>query len=174
MQQNLLQARKSRIKSSYLPLGPFRLSDFAAIYVSLVRDKFRNAQDQLVNRLGEANWQRPQTVRAQLKRDLKEEDVALDKEQDHLYSVFRPYSTFHDSGIGTSVLADTSYAPSHTSLQSSNIEGEQGSVRVPSTPEAVKDGKPFKCSFCGQIIPNIKSRIDWKSVSLSSLVTIIN
>ena len=148
---------------------PFRLSDPAAIYVSLVRDKFRNAQAQLVSRLGEANWQRHQRVREQL-----EDDVAVDKDQNLPYSVFRPYTTFHDSGIGTSVPANTNYAPSHASFQSSNVEGAHGSVRVPPTPKEVKDGKPFQCPFCDQIILNIRNRIDWKSVSQSLFITTIH
>lgn len=174
MQQNLLHARKSCAKSSHPPVVPFRLSVPAAIYVSMVRDKFRNAQAQLVNRLGEANWQRHQTIREQLKRPSIEDDVAVDEDQDLLYSVFRPHTTFHDSGVGTSVPTHTNHAPSHASFQSSKVEGEHGSVRVPSTPEKVKDGKPFQCPFCGQIISNIRNRIDWKLVSLSSFITTID
>lgn len=174
LQRNLLHAQKSRTESSYPPVVPFRLSDSAGIYVSLVREKFRNAEDQLVDRLGESNWQRHQMVREQLKRHPKEEDVIVDKDQDLFYSVFRPYSTFQDSGIGTSIPACTEYAPSHASLQSSNIEGEEGSLRVPPTPEEVKDGTPFQCPFCGLFILNIKNRIDWKSVSLIVFLVIIS
>ena len=170
LQQNLLHARKSRIKSAYPPVVPFHLSGPAAIYVSMIREKFRNAQDQLVNRLGEANWQRHKAVREQLKRPPIEDDVAVDEDQGLLYSVFRPHTTFHDSGIGTSVPARTNQAPSHASFQSSEAEGAYGSVRVPPTPAEVKDGKPFQCPFCGQTILNIKNRIDWKSVSLSSFI----
>lgn len=170
LQQNLLHARKTRIKSSYPPIVPFRLSDPAAIYVSLVREKFKNAQDQLVDRLGESNWQRHKAVREQMKTLPEENDIVKDKDQDGLYSIFRSYSTFYDSGIGTSVPADTQYALSHTSFQSSNTEGKQGSLRVPPTPEEVKSGKPFQCAFCGQVILNIKNRIDWKSVTPNSFI----
>ena len=177
LQQNLLYARKARIESSYPPVVPFRLSGPAKIYVSLVREKHRNAEDQLVDRLGESNWQRHRIVREQMARTKKqseEEDGSVEenpsvKDQDGLHSAFRPYSTFHDSGIGTSVSAHTEYAPSHTSFQSSNIEGEQGSIRVPPTPEEVGAGKPFQCPFCGSTLLNIKNRVDWKSVSMNSL-----
>lgn len=170
LQQNLLHARKSRIRSAYPPVVPFHLSSPAAVYVSMIREKFRNAQDHLVHRLGEANWQRHQAVREQLKRSPIKDDMAVDEDQDLLYSVFRPHTTFHDSGIGTSVPAHTNQAPSHASFQSSKAEGEHGSVRVPPTPAAVKDGEPFQCPFCGQIVLKIKNRIDWKSVSLSSYI----
>lgn len=164
LQQNLLHSRNSYAKFSYPPVVPFRLSDPAAVYVSLIRDKFRNAQVQLVNRLGEANWQRHQAIREQLKRSHVETDAAEDEDQTLYYSVFRPHTTFHDSGVGTSVPTHTNHAPSHASFQSSKFEGEHGCVRVPPIPEKAKDGKPFQCHFCGQDIPNIRSRVDWKLV----------
>lgn len=173
LQQNLLYARKARIESSYPPVVPFRLSNPAKIYVSLIRDKYRNAEDQLVDRLGESNWQRHKMVREQLRRHSQEKDIFVEedvKNQDGPCSLFRPYSTFHDSGIGTSVPAHTEYARSHASFQSSNVEGEQGSLRVPPTPEEVSAGKPFQCPYCGQTLLNIKNRVDWKSVSKKPFV----
>ncbi|KAG6990978.1 hypothetical protein G7Y79_00059g091630 [Physcia stellaris] len=58
LRQNVLYARKSRIEASIPAVVPFHLSGPAWKYVSLVREKFQNAGNQLVNRLGEANWQR--------------------------------------------------------------------------------------------------------------------
>ena len=78
------------------------------------------------------------------------------------HSLFRPYSAFHDSGIGTSVPAQTSYAQSHTSFLSSNTEGEHGSPRVPPTPVGVSAGKPFQCYLCGHVLSSIKNRVDWE------------
>lgn len=175
LQQNLVYVQKACIKSQFPPVVPFHLSDPAKIYVSLVREKYRNAQDQLIDRLGESNWQRHKFVRKQIesvKRHPEEEDrpVEEEKEQDAFYSAFRPFSTFHDSGIGTTVPSRTEYAPSHTSFQSSNTEGEQKFTRVPPTPEEVSDGKPFQCPFCGSTLQNIKNRVDWKSVSINLLI----
>ena len=82
-------------------------------------------------------------------------------------SLFYPSVTFHDSGIGTSVPAQTFYAQSHTSFQSNNTEGEQCSLRVPDTPTEVSEGKAFKCFLCGQMLAKIKSRVDWKLVHTS-------
>lgn len=171
LQQNLLYARKARTESAYPPVVPFHLSDPAKIYVSLVREKYRTAEDQLIDRLGESNWQRHRNVREMMKnikRHPEEEDECLEegnpsvRNQEVLYSAFRPYSTFHDSGIGTSVPAHTEYAASHTSFQSSNVEDAQGSIRVPPTPEEVSVGKPFQCPFCCGTLLNIKNRVDWK------------
>ena len=176
LQQNLLYARKTHVESFYPPVVPFRLSDPAKIYVSLVREKYRNAQDQLVDRLGESNWQRHQIVRERMTKHSEKEVVSVEEtdpfaqEKDGLYSIFRPFSTFHDSGIGISVPTHTHHAPSHASFQSSKSEGEGGSKRVPPTPEAVSADKPFRCPFCGQTLHSIKNRVDWKSVARTPLL----
>ena len=119
-----------------------------------------------MNRLGESNWQRHMMVREQMeaiqRRTSDDDEPRLDdtpfyNSRDDLYSAFRPYSTFHDSGIGTSIPED---ALSHTSFLSSNLEGE--SLRVPAAPEEVATGKPFQCPFCGDTLGNIRNRIGWK------------
>ena len=43
----------------------FRVSDPAQSYVQLVREKYKNAEHRLVERLGEANWQRHIRVRTE-------------------------------------------------------------------------------------------------------------
>jgi DNA-directed RNA polymerase subunit M/transcription elongation factor TFIIS len=177
LQQNVLYARKARTGSSFPPLVPFHLSDPAKVYVSLIREKYRTAEDQLVDRLGESNWQRHKMVRERMdttksypgRADGHVEEIPAIEDRNDLYSAFRPYSAFHDSGIGTSVPAHTIYAPSHTSFQSTNFEGDQGSVRVPSTPEEVSAGKPFQCPLCGDLLTNVRNRIEWKSVSVDLL-----
>lgn len=174
VQRNLLLTQKAGVESSYPPVVPFHLSDPANIYVSLVREKFKHAEDQLIDRLGESNWQRHKIVRERMesvKRHPEEANERMEQnrfvhDQDVPYSAFRPYATFHDSGIGTSVPAHTEYALSHTSFQSSNSDGEHGSMRVPPTPVEVSAGKPFQCAFCGCTLLGIKNRIDWKSVSM--------
>lgn len=160
LEQNLTRARQAYVQPSELPPLRFLLSDPAKIYVSLVRDKFKQAQDQLVNRLGESNWQRHISVR---KKTENVESASVGKLGMDC-STFRPYSAFHDSGLGTSVPAQTTYAPSHTSFQSSKSERAQGSLQVPSTPVEIVDGKPFQCYLCGHLVSKIKNRVDWKWV----------
>ena len=156
LQRDVLYAYKARTTAAFPPIVPFHLSDPAKIYVSLIREKYPDAEDQLVDRLGEANWQRHQTIREQI------EANDLDEGQDDSCSAFRPHSAFHDSGLGTSVPAYTEYASSHTSFQSSNAEGEEGALRVPAAPDEMSAGKPFTCPYCGITLANVKNRVAWK------------
>ena len=154
LEQNLRHAESARVQHSYPTKSTFSVSGPAATYVSLVREKFQKAHYKLVERLGEANWQRHKNVREKIENTELFPEVSC--------SVFRPYSDFHDSGIGTSVPAQTEYATSHASFQSSNPDGEQVSLRVPREPPEVGIGKPFQCFLCRCIISNVKCRVHWK------------
>ena len=164
LEQNLQHAETARNQSSHLTSVPFAVSDPAMIYVSLIREKFKQAHYRLVERLGEANWQRHRDVRDEIEKSelSPEERMKVGEEKDIACSLFRPYSDFHDSGIGTSVPAQTEYAPSHTSFLSSNAEGEHVSLRVPKEPPEVGAGKSFQCFLCRRVISNVRNRIDWK------------
>lgn len=164
LEQNLFSAQKARMQVSLPESVSFSVSGPAKIYVSLVREKYKQAQNQLVERLGEANWQRHISVRNSMKAsiDVAEEISAPVEDSGVSRSLFRPYSTFHDSGIGSSIPSQTEYAPSHTSFQSSNTEGGRELIRVPATPAEVSDGKPFQCFLCKCVLSNIKNRVDWK------------
>ena len=169
LHQNLYYVEKARLQCSHPPTVPFAVSEPAWIYVSHVREKFNQAQPRLIERLGEANWQRHGDVRRRTNAIPKRnEDLDDERERGQeggiTCSLFYPYTTFRDSGIGTSVPAQTLYAQSHTSFQSNNTEGEQASLRVPATPAEVGEGKAFECFLCGHMLSKIKSRIDWKSV----------
>ena len=171
VQQNHLYAQRTRVEDSFPPIVPFHLSDPAKVYASLVREKYKYAQDQLVDRLGERNWQRHRAIRENIENmnSHNKEEATLQEEVDPAaqgvegpYSVFRPYSAFHDSGLGTSVPAQTHYAQSHNSFQSSNSESSQGSIRVPPTPAEVGTGKAFQCPICSSTLANMRNRIEWK------------
>lgn len=157
--QNLQHAENARNQHLCLTGVPFSVSGPAKTYVSLVREKFNKAPYRLVERLGEANWQRHMDIR-----EKGESTEKLTSKTGIACSVFRPYSDFHDSGIGTSVPAHTNYAPSHTSFQSSNIEGDHVTLRVPREPAEVSAGKQFECFLCRRIISNVRNRVDWKYV----------
>ena len=164
LEQNLISAQKPRIQASLPAPVPFSVSGPARVYVSLVREKYKLAQDRLVERLGEANWQRHISLRKSMEAsaNVVEEITAPVESSAIARSMFRPYSTFHDSALGPSIPGQTEYAPSHTSFQSSNREGERESIRVPATPAEVADGKPFECFLCKCILSNIRNRVDWK------------
>lgn len=156
-------------QNQQLPLTvEFQVSGPARIYVQNVHDKFRRANTKLVERLGEANWQRHMTVRRRIKKLGSPPNNLVDKIPPAIEaskSIFQPYSMFHDSGLGVSLPTHSDYAAtaaSHTSFLSSCADGERGSIRVPPTPREVAAGKPFRCDICGKVVDNIKHRVDWK------------
>lgn len=162
LEKCLLCTKDGRVRSSQLVPVPFQVTDAASVYISLIRDKFRDAEAQLIERLGEANWQRHVNVRlgmANVISGVEEEYIREDPG-----STFGPYSAFHDSGIGPSVLTQTHRAALHTSLVSSASEQEERRLRVPREPVEVGAGRSFSCYLCGEVLSNIRNRLDWKSV----------
>ncbi len=163
--QNLQHAEKGRDQQSRrLAVVPFSVPGPAMIFVSLIREKFKQAHYKLVERLGQANWQRQKSVRERMDytKQSPEATTKPARESGIARSLFRPYSEFHDSGIDTSVPAQTEYAQSITSFQSSNSEREQMSQRVPNQPPEVSLGIPFQCFLCRCAISNVRNRVDWK------------
>ncbi|KAF7509266.1 hypothetical protein GJ744_008160 [Endocarpon pusillum] len=137
----------------------FHVTDAARPFVLQVHDKFRNAQTSLVERLGEANWQRYTRIRKHISDQAQYQDHAEPK------SFFRSMSEFHDSGLGSSEHALSQAAASvasHSSFRSTLTENHHGRPRVPSMPDEAVSGKPFNCFICGRILIAIKNRIDWK------------
>ena len=137
----------------------FHVTEAARPYVLQIHDKFRDANTSLVERLGEANWQRFIRVRQYEVPTFQEDERACAR------STFIPASKFQDSGLGTSLPMKSSFAPtvaSHTSFVSSIADKEGSSVRVPPTPDEVAGGLPFQCSICKQTLTRIKTRNDWK------------
>ena len=145
--------RAEKPKSPAAANATFTVSGPAYYYVQNVREKYEKAPVQLVERLGEANWQRH--VR------LRQLADGCESNQGDTLSALQPQSNFHDSGIGTMETGSTS-AKSHSSFVSSNAIGDVTGLRVPPAPVEVKNGKPFLCSFCGLIQDTINNRVDWK------------
>ncbi|KAL6720942.1 hypothetical protein ACLMJK_000042 [Lecanora helva] len=171
LQQNLMYAQKPQLENQYPPIVPFHLSTPARWYTSLIREKYKDAEDQLIDRLGEANWQRHKGVRESMEKSSNHKDndeespEGLNIETKTIaesFSAFRPDSAFHDSGIGTSVPAQTAYAPSHTSFQSSCSERDPKAVRVPPMPKEAITGSTFRCPFCAGTPVHVRNRVEWK------------
>ena len=160
LEKSHLCAEKSLERSSQVASVPFHVSDAAKVYISLIRDKFSEAEASLVERLGEANWRRHVNVR--LRMEYISNGVEQEDTREHPCSTFKPYSAFHDSGIGTSVPTETQYALSHKSSNSSDTEREEGRLRVPREPVELGTGKPFQCYLCGDILSSIRNGVDWK------------
>jgi hypothetical protein len=117
----------------------FKVTDAARSYVLQVHDKYRTAKTFLVERLGEANWQRHMRIKAKMERGSAKEELAE-----------VPKSVFRDSGHGVSMPPRSRcYAASnvsHTSFLSTSTDATKGRTRVP-----------------------VKSRIDWKMHVFSDL-----
>ena len=158
LEQNLASAGRPALSNPKSASVLFCLSGPAEFYVSILREKFKQASRELVERLGEANWQRHSKVRNMFI-DAKDNPA---KGQPTARSVFQPDMTFHDSGIGTSVPARTQYAPSDTSFRTSNTEGALRSSRVPPTPLEASKGQSFRCYLCGDMISTVRTRTQWK------------
>ncbi len=157
LELNLALARNRRERESHAAKVPFHASEPAHVYISLVRDKYKEADNRLVERLGEANWQRHVTIRKRIDAMLNDSEQDSDHlhEKDLMPSVLGP-SVFHDSGLGTSS------AVSHSSFISSNADGGPKAVRVPQMPAKAGLGEPFQCTYCGYIIHDINNRQEWK------------
>jgi hypothetical protein len=141
----------------------FHVTEAARPYVLQVHDKFRDAKTSLVERLGEANWQRFMRVRHCMA-SVTQDDDAKDFETG-ARSAFFPGSKFHDSGLGNSLPTESSFAlsvASHSSFVSSLAEEKGSSARVPPTPNEVAEGLPFECFICKRTLNRIKTRVDWK------------
>jgi hypothetical protein len=162
MEDTLNFASQAKGEDESSSLLDFHVSGPARSYILKILDRFPKANPQLVERLGEANWQRHVALRNGVTKEAEGTHVVIEEAPK---SVFVPVSLFQDSGLGTSLPAHTSYAAtsvSHTSFVSSQADEEGGGLRVPHTPKAVSQGIPFTCEICGQTLSQIKNRIDWK------------
>ena len=144
-----------------------RVSEQAEIYVSIAREKFKKADLNLIQRLGQANWQRHRRIRDMMFRFEEgiEEKLVPGTTHPTDHSTCPPSTTFNDSGLGTTITSASQYAASaasHTSFASTVEEGVRKSLRVPSMPPEAADGKPFQCFICGTLQLRIRNRIDWK------------
>ncbi|KAH8747795.1 hypothetical protein BGZ57DRAFT_835767, partial [Hyaloscypha finlandica] len=162
MEDTLIFADQANDKDQASSPLEFHVSGPSRTYILNIYDRFSNANPRLVERLGEANWQRHVALRNRLTKQAEGVTTAIEEAPK---SVFNPVSLFRDSGLGSSLPAQTSYAPtfvSHTSFVSSQASEDGGGLKVPPTPKAVSKGIPFGCELCGQILSRIKNRIDWK------------
>ena len=158
MEDTLLCSQTVREDHNKAPVE-FHVSGPARTYIINISHQFEKADIRLVERLGEANWQRHTAIRNGLEAQIEGEEIPK--------SIFRPVSLFQDSALGSSMPAQSSYAAtiaSHSSFVSSLADAENGHLRVPKTPWEVSHGIPFDCEICGHMLIKIKNRIDWKYV----------
>ena len=156
LEQNIVSSRTPRIRLDRPTSQTFSVSEPASTYISLAQQRFQDADLKLVQRLGEANWQRHVRLRNEL---YGHEDGHNDPSAPVACSIF------HDSGLGTTVPGSSQYAPSqasHASFASSVGNQESPFLRVPPMPPEVIAGQKFVCALCGITQSRIRNRIDWK------------
>lgn len=146
-----------------------KVTEAAQVWVARIAENFESASDTIVQRLGEANWQRYCRLRAP-------KDTAIAIEYSQAKSVFHEpvtpepknvaaSTTFHDSALGPSVSPASGHAQSnasHSSFMSFNSESNHHYHRVPPEPDEVVDGESFVCPLCTTKIYGIRNRIQWK------------
>ena len=143
-------------------LKSFEVTESALPWVGQVYEKFRTADNGLLERLGEANWQRFVRIRA-----LISDSATAQESFEEPKTIFKPSTvhTFRDSALGASIPAQSEVAgsvASHTSFMSS-VEGEgRNHLAVPRTPQQISRNEPFTCPFCGTLLKTLRNRIDWK------------
>ena len=155
-----------KIKSSTTSVPNFSVSQSALPFVQNISEEFQKAEKYLVERLGEANWQRFVRIRAWRDAAIPHDAPASNMFDDGTVpkSLFEPPSLYRDSALGSSIAIkeiDSVSVVSHTSFASSIIEDSQA-LRVPKTPAAVALAQPFVCDICGRFQKGIRNRIDWK------------
>ncbi|KAF9871367.1 hypothetical protein CkaCkLH20_11014 [Colletotrichum karsti] len=137
---------------------PFRL------YSDRIGHRFPGARLELVQRLAEANWSRFQRIQSDKEKNISEsrktgiemeEGVAFENDA---VPATEKGSSFHDSGLGTSLATGSAYAETTMSYRQESIDH---SIKIPPlTPEA-KRGKPFECLACGKQV-KIANNSLWK------------
>ena len=132
-------------------------------YSNCIREKFPQAAEELIEHLGKANLERYRYIQAQ-KESVDEEDEAL-VVQETATVHDRGASTFHDSGIGTSLQRSTC-APSVISSFASTEAGGSFNFKFPPIPEVAKSGEPFECDGCGRQVVMANQRA-WRWVPVS-------
>ncbi|KAI8943928.1 hypothetical protein F4801DRAFT_323216 [Xylaria longipes] len=133
----------------------------AKVYTEMIQMRFPEANYELLDCLGWANYYR--FVRGSRQREKNERQAEGNPETREHDATTVDGSRFHDSGIGTSRYTD-SYAETVMSFHHKN-----GSVvRIPSLPEEGKKGLPFSCIACGKKVI-IRSNRAWKRHLFSDL-----
>ena len=158
----------------------------ARSFVVIIKDRYPSTENDLVKRLGEANWERRERLRKKFASASVMDTASSSGEENsttcgtvadrsrlqssidlsRTYQSTTTRSTFSENSIfdhnGTTFQAFVR-AESVTSFASSMADGGESSQRrVPSLPEGHEIGSPFQCQICGDTLRNIRNSADWK------------
>ncbi|KAI0185940.1 hypothetical protein EV127DRAFT_440401 [Xylaria flabelliformis] len=126
----------------------------ARVYTEMIQMRFPEANYELLDYLGRANYYR--FVRGSQQREKNERQAEANLETKEHDATTVDESRFHDSGIGTSHYTGN-YAETVMSFHHENGR----IVRIPPLPEDGKKGLPFSCIACGRKV-TIRSNRAWK------------
>lgn len=138
----------------------FTVSGPAGIYVRNISDKYPDAETELIERLGQANWERHVKIRKLLDYPAEQENPFPVPEP----SLFK-LSSFRDSGLGTTIEEHelSAYEPSlATSFASRANDADIHHFRVPPMPVRLPESTGFTCPYCALYLTTVKNRRDWK------------
>jgi hypothetical protein len=117
-------------------------------YAELISRKFPKANPSLVEIHGRCNWERYNYIRKQRETNTTREPSLVGDSEIK--------SKFHDSGLGTSVPAQSTYAGTVISQRAGLCH-----AALPPLPDEGKNGKPFLCEVCNKTV-NIRRTAAWK------------
>ena len=133
-------------------------------FVELVNSRFPSASQQLIQVLGQSNWNRYNYVQALRESAPEEPDAVV---------VDKTVSEFHDSGVGSSAPPQSvlpsdrprveSIARSEYAATVISSRAEASHKRLPPLPETGRSGDAFECEVCNKTL-HIKRTKEWKSV----------
>jgi len=135
----------------------FSISGPAEVYARNISDKYPNVEQNLVERLGQANWERHERIRRALEHATEQVDPISTIEP----SIFKP-ATVRDSGLGSSIGPLQACAQSVATSFASRADGAESShFRVPPMPRH-ESGVGVHCPYCDLYCPEIDTRKEWK------------
>lgn len=143
-------------------------------WIDQVASKYDGAAQSIIERLGEANWQR--FCRLRISADSSHASELCQAETifhapmtaqvtELLATSMGRTKSFIDSAYGTSINTcsdDNASIALHSSFASTTAKDTHHSNRVPPKPAEASAGEPFTCGICNQWVSDIRNRIDWK------------
>ena len=133
-------------------------------FVEHISSKYPNADTKLVERLAKRTWE--QYLRLMNERNINETQVEQAVYQLDTKTAVTG-SKFHDSAIGSSLPATTTYAPTAAPSIVSSVPSVN-KARLPVLSDAATRGEPFDCIACGKRL-RVTNHQRWKDHLLDDL-----
>lgn len=126
-------------------------------YADQISIRFPNASDSLVEVLGKCNWERYMRIHKKREENTQREGSPIGEAE--------TMSKFHDSGLGTSMPAQSALGVPRGSFSYAETEvskrAEASHRRLPPLPEEGRKGWSFLCEVCNSVV-RIRRTNAWK------------